>query len=68
MDTMKAALEKVGFGEFEKQKTEVARVRWLFENGLRSVLPIKQTRLHLGLVKLGALTVADERYVTRKES
>ncbi len=65
MDTMKAAMERVGFKGFEEQKTHEAKVRWLFQNGLRAWLPIKQTRLHLGLAKVGVVVVAEEVYVNR---
>jgi hypothetical protein len=67
MDAMKAAFERAGFDEFEKQKSHEAKNRWLLKNGLRSVLPIKQVHLHLGLTRTkGGMLVLNECYVTRR--
>ena len=66
MDALKLALEKVGFDEYEKATTHEAKNRWLLKNGLRAVLPIKQTRLHLGAIFLkSGVVVLEEVFVAR---
>lgn len=67
MNAMTQAMEKAGFKDFAEQTTHERKVKWLFENGLRSVLPIKQVKLHLGVVVMpsGVVTL-DERYVTKR--
>jgi hypothetical protein len=66
MDGMKLALEKAGFDEYAKQRTHDAKNHWLLKNGLRTILPIKQVRLHLGARRTeGGVWLLDECFVTR---
>ena len=66
MNALKDALTKAGFAGFAELPTRELKRRWLLREGLISTLPIKQVRLHLGVVRTsGGLQICQEEYRRR---
>jgi hypothetical protein len=70
MNAMRDAMLKsgAGFEGYPEGRSAAAKKDWLRLNGLRTVSPIKQVRLHLGAIfTKGGLVILDEVFVTRTE-
>lgn len=66
MNTLEAALKRVGFDEFAALPTRGEKAHWLLLNGLRTVNPVPMVRLHLGVEWTGGgLCVLREEFVRK---